>query len=70
MENRQHQPMAKVANIQCSWLAAKSAMDCIDHMLHGLEEIVECAHNALTGGDLLLVIGTSAVVQILQSVLN
>jgi hypothetical protein len=40
MENRQHQPMAKVANIPCSWLAAKSAMDCIDHMLHGLEDVM------------------------------
>ncbi|CAK9270514.1 unnamed protein product [Sphagnum jensenii] len=37
---RQHQPMAKVANIPCSWLAAKSAMDCIDHMLHGLEDVM------------------------------
>jgi hypothetical protein len=31
---------------------------------------VECAHNALAGGDLILVIGTSAIVQVLQSVLN
>ncbi len=31
---------------------------------------MECAHNALTGGDLLQVIGTSAVVQVLQCVLN
>jgi NAD-dependent SIR2 family protein deacetylase len=34
------------------------------------DEIVECAHNAWTGGELLLVIGISAVVQVLQSVLN
>jgi hypothetical protein len=40
MEHRQHQPMAKEANIQCSCLAAKSAMDSIEHMLHGLESVM------------------------------
>jgi NAD-dependent SIR2 family protein deacetylase len=33
-------------------------------------ETMECAHNALEDCDLLLVIGTSAVVQVLQFVLN
>jgi NAD-dependent SIR2 family protein deacetylase len=31
---------------------------------------MQCAHNALEDCDLLLVIGTSAVVQVLQFVLN
>ncbi|CAM6034045.1 unnamed protein product [Sphagnum compactum] len=36
----QHQPMAKEANIQFSCLAANGAMDCVDHMLHGLESVM------------------------------
>ncbi len=58
---------------QCNYMVTKCAMDCFDHMLCGeciKEKIMQCAHNAFEDYDLLLMIGTIVVVQVLKFVIN